>query len=226
MPKLHFVALALTACTSTSTSSTGSELTGSTAFRDAHTDHTGATQAPARPDVHDASVTVVVTGAGEIPQVDPRCVGDLAGAFEASYATIIDPSGAYLAALGDGSLATPSGCAIATLSGGVVTGIAVHAELAATLPSCQAYCAASARADAETQCGAADASCRAGAESSLAASCTTTCTSSAHAIAADASLGASAIGSVDADALRAAAFGDLAADLTFDHLIDADGHRL
>jgi hypothetical protein len=92
------------------------------------------------------------------------------------------------------------------------TEIDVHAELDATTENCSTYCAASARADAEASCGTS-------AEAQAAAQCQTTCTQSGHRIAADLTIGAGALEMIDADSLRAAAFGDLHGDLTFDHVM-------
>jgi hypothetical protein len=117
-----------------------------------------------------------------------------------------------------GELTTPSGCTIQTMTGAVATEIDIHAELDATTENCTTYCAASARADAEASCGA-DTSCRTQSESSLQAQCMTSCTQSGTRIAADLQLGAGALGSIDADSLRAATFGDLHGDLTFDHVM-------
>ena len=87
--------------------------------------------------------------------------------------------------------------------------------ITATTQSCKSYCEASARADAEAQCGAtaSAASCRAQAESTAAASCQTTCTTQAHSIVAEASLATSLFGGIDLNDLEAGSLGDLEADL-------------
>lgn len=221
------------ACSSSpDTSSSSADVTGTAVYRDATTDHAGAPQQPSAPPPQSANVSIVVKGTGTIPQVDPRCATDPVGAFEAHYAgsAQLTDGSAYAAAIasGSGTLTTPSGCAISNLTVGTVTDVVVRAELAVTTENCQTYCAASARADAEAQCGstADQATCRTDAESSAAAQCQTTCTTQAHAIVAEISLGASALGQVSADELKAAALGDMSADLTFDHLEDASGNKL
>jgi hypothetical protein len=216
--KLRILALTLASACHTD-AATSSQVSGETSYRDAATNHDGLPQAPATPASQDARVTVVVTGTAQLPHIDARCATD--GGFEAHYAGSLAVDGAgYIAGIGNGTLVTPSGCTIDTITSAVVTGVDIHAELDVTAPNCTAYCAASARADAEARCGATAlaAACRADAETSLAASCVATCTSESHAIAADATLGATALGSVDADQLTAGAIGDLTANLTFDHL--------
>jgi hypothetical protein len=222
MKQSYLVLCLLAACTSSNTSSSSAQLTGNATYRDAHTDHTGAPAQPAKPAPQTADVTIVVKGTATIPHVDARCATDPAGAFQAQYMSALDitNSAAYASAMGAGTLTTPSGCTIDTLTGAVVTEVDIHAELDATTENCTTYCAASARADAEASCGAtaADASCREMAEAQAAASCTSTCTQSSNRIAADLTLGAGALTHVDADSLRSGAFANLQGDLTFDHV--------
>ena len=233
MQKLASILFVLTvgACTS-SPDTASTQVMGQAVYRDAHTDHSGATQQPAAPPPQTANLTVTVKGTGTIPQLDPRCATDPVGAFEAHYAgsASMSDGSAYVAAIasGSGKLTTPSGCAISNLTVGAITDVVVRAELSVNSENCQTYCAASARADAEAQCGstADQATCRTDAESSAAAQCQTTCTTQAHSIVAQVSLGASALGKMSADQLQAAALGDLSADLTFDHLEDASGNQL
>jgi hypothetical protein len=199
-------------------------VTGQGVYRDSATAHDGNPQEPASPEPQPAEVTLVVEGTGTIPEVDPQCALDPAGSFQATFdgTMTLSDSGAYVAALaeGSGSITTPSGCEIPDLTVGVVTSVTLRASIQATTQNCETYCAASARADAEAECGAsADAAeCRATFEAQAAASCTTECTSQDHHIVAELSLGANALGEVDADTLRAAAMGELTADLTFDTL--------
>lgn len=199
------------------------EVAGAAVYRDATTDHDGNATEPAAPPAQEATITIVVEGTGEIPELDPQCALDPTGAFEAHFLgeASLSEDGAYLAAVGEGAaqIVTPSGCEIPDLTVGVITDVTIRAELEATTQNCQTYCAASARADAEAECGASpsDAACRAEAESQAEAACTTTCTSQTDVIVAEVSLGASALGELDADALRAAALGELHADLVFDH---------
>jgi hypothetical protein len=199
------------------------QVTGQGVYRDATTDHAGAAKDPAAPPAQDVQVTITVEGTATIPNPDPQCVLDPVGAFEAVFTgtAVIDDGGAYLGAMGagSGSITTPSGCAIPELTVGAVTDVTVRAELAATTENCQTYCAASARADAEAECGATadQATCRENAEVTAEASCTTTCTQQSDTIVAEVSLAASTLGSLDAEALQAAALGELHADLVFDH---------
>jgi len=220
--KYSCLAVFLFACTSSSDDTTS--VTGQAVYRDAATDHQGTSSAPAAPPAQDAKLTVTVKGTGDIPHLDPQCALDTAGVFEARSSGTLALAGdhAYASSLtrASSSLTTPSGCAIDDLTVGVVTDVVIRGELAITTQNCDTYCAASARADAEAQCGATPnaAACRADAETQAQAACTTQCTTQAHAIVAEVSLGASALGDVDADALRAVAFGDLSAQLVFDEL--------
>lgn len=226
MLKPHFALFLLAAaCTSSGDDRTAtSEIRGDAAYRDAATDHAGNPHAAAAP-AQSARLSLVMHGSGQFSpsDLDPKCALDPAGQFQAVFtgtASLGDGS-AYLATLasGQGSLTTPSGCQVPEVGSLVVLDAKLRAEIDATTQSCQSYCAASARADAEVQCGAtaSSADCRAAAETQLAASCTTTCTTHAHVIVAETSLAASLFGGLDLEALRAAALGDLDANLTFDH---------
>jgi hypothetical protein len=202
---------------------TTSEVTGAMRYQDAATEHDGTAREPASPPPQTATVTVEVRGTGDLSGLDPQCALDGAsGEFHALYTGEADVSddGVYLAGLAasDARIETLSGCVIPDLTVGLITDVVVRAELDYTTQNCETYCAASARADAEAECGAtADAAaCRADAESQLEASCTTTCTEEQRQVVAEVSLGASFLGEVDAEALRAAAFGQMAVDLTFD----------
>ncbi len=203
-------------------------VTGQAVYRDAATDHAGAQAEPAAPPAQGAKLSIVVEGAGTIPELDPQCALDPTGSFEATYLGTLDLSSdrIYASAFGAaaGSITTPSGCAIPELTVGVITDVRVRAELTANTQNCETYCAAAARADAEEQCGATAAECRASAEAAASASCTTTCTTETHVIVAETSLLASLFGDIDAEALQAAALGDFEANLTFDHMEDRDGH--
>ncbi len=202
----------------------GTAVTGQAVYRDAGTNRDGTAAEPAAPPAQEATVTIVVEGQGDIPEIDPQCALDPAGAFEAHFLgdAAISDDGAYAGAIGDGAveIVTPSGCEIPDLTVGVITDVTVRAELAATTQNCETYCAASARADAEAECGAdpGAAECRAAAEADAQAACTTTCTTETDVIVAEVSIGASALGELDADALRAAALGELSAELVFDHM--------
>lgn len=210
-------------------STTTAELSGTSTYRDAETNHDGTERAPSAPPAQEADVFLLVKGSGQIPNVDPQCATDPAGAFEARFLSTatISPDEAYLAAFGEssGQITTPSGCEIPELTVGVVTDVIVRAELTINTENCQTYCEAHARAQAEAECGAspAAAQCRGAAEADATSQCTTTCTTQAHVIAAELSLGASALGTLDATKLRGAAFGELSADLTFDRLEDDQG---
>ncbi|NVB78462.1 MAG: hypothetical protein HOV81_08730 [Kofleriaceae bacterium] len=228
--RLTFISL-LAACTGGDTSTTESAATvdGTAAFRDATTNTDGSAHDAATPPSQGAHVSVIVKGTGEVPHLDPQCAQDPLGSFEAHYtgtATVSD-DGAYAAAFGSAAaeILSPSGCAIPDLTVGLITDVVVRAELAVNTQNCSAYCAASARADAEAECGAtpSSAQCRTSAQAQAEASCQTSCTTEAHLIVGEVSIGASAIGHADIEMLRAAAFGQLEANLELDHLEDAQG---
>lgn len=219
-------------CTSENEGETTARLSGSAAYRDATTDHDGATRPAATPEGQNARVSIVVKGTGTIPEVDPQCALDPAGQFEAHYlsTTTVTDNDIYTATVAEtnGQIQTPSGCTIPDLTVGLITDIVVRAELAINTTNCETFCSARARADAEAQCGASasSATCRAEYETQASTQCQTTCTTNAHAIVAEVSLAASLLDDLDADALRAAALGELTANLTFDHLEDSDGNDL
>jgi hypothetical protein len=205
---------------------TGTEVQGVARYRDARTDAAGAPHAPAAPPAQDAAITVTVRGTGTLSGLDPTCLDQAAGQFHALYAgdAALDGSGGYVSSLAEASavVQTPGGCEIPELAVGVVTDLVVRAELPVTTANCASYCDASARAEAEAACEAAPdrAACWASAEADARAACTTECTTQTTTIVAEATIGASALGDLelDADALRAAALGELAVDLTFDAL--------
>jgi hypothetical protein len=222
---LFFVLTTVAGCTSDD--DTSASVSGQAVYRDAATEHDGAPRTAATPASQDAQVSIIVKGTGQIPQLDPKCALDPAGVFEARYlsTTTMKDGDIYTATVASGELQTPSGCAIPELTIGVITDVVVRGELTITTANCQSFCDASARADAEAQCGATStaATCRAQYEAQASARCQTTCTTEARAIVAETSLSATLLGGLDADALRAAALGELTADLTFDHLEDEDG---
>lgn len=227
MRKVIASLLFLAACTGGTgddTSSSQTSVAGQGVYRDSATDEQGQAQQPASPSPQTADLDVIIDGQGTIPNPDPQCALDPAGQFQALFTgtATFDDSGAYLAALGQGSgaITTPSGCAIPDLTIGAVTSVKVKVTLDANTENCQSYCSASARADAEAQCGATPdaASCRTSAESSLEASCQTQCTTQSTQITAEASLDATTFASLTASQLQGAALGDLNADLTFDTL--------
>lgn len=226
------ILFAASSCTSDGESQSSAALSGKAVYRDAQTSQDGAPAEAATPPPQSAHVSIVVKGTGSIPQVDPRCALDPAGAFEARYLSTLsmNDGSVYAASVaeGSGTIETPSGCAIPDLTVGVITDVVVRGELSINTTNCNTFCSARARADGEAQCGAmaSAASCRAQYETQASAQCTQTCTTTAHAIIAEVSLTASLLGDLDADALRAAALGDLTADLTFDSLVDADGKDL
>jgi hypothetical protein len=222
--KLSFLSLVVAACGGGSDGEATSEVTGAATYRDAATDHQGNPQLAAAPASQNIRVFVTVEGQGELPELDPECALDTAGQFEARYtgtAQLADDA-VYAALFGEssGQIVTPSGCEIPDLTVGLITDVRVRAELTATAPNCDAYCSAEARADAEESCGASPsaAECRVNAEASGKAQCVASCSPQTHVIVAETSLAASALGDLDADALRAAAFGELQANLVFDHV--------
>lgn len=227
MQKTHLRVLCvsiLAACGGGGGDSTDSSVQGVATYRDASTDATGASRDPAAPPAQSATVTVTIRGNGTLTGLDPTCLDSASGQFDALYAgdAQLDSDGGYISSMGasDAALTTPSGCEIPDLTVGVITDIVVRAELDATTANCDSYCSASARADAEAECSAAPdrATCWSNTEASAKASCQTSCTTQSHAIVAETTIGAGGLGDLDADALRAAAFGELDADLTFDAL--------
>jgi hypothetical protein len=235
MSKTHltfFFASTLLAVGCTSDGDSNTSVSGSAVYRDATTDHSGAPKQPATPPAQSAKVSIVVKGSGTIPEIDPKCALDPAGRFEAHYLSTMSVSDGSVyssqVASGSGMIQTPSGCAIPNLTVGVITDVVVRSELSINTTNCESYCSAQARADGEAQCGANAnaAQCRAQYEGQASAQCQTTCTTQAHKIVAEVSLAASLLGNLDAEALRAAALGDLTANLTFDHLEDANGKDL
>ena len=229
---LAFLASTLTLGCTSSDDEPSTRVTGSAVYRDATTDHAGAPHEAAPPPPQSARISIVVKGSGQIPQLDPQCALDAAGRFEAHYLSTmaVTDGEVYTATVAEGSgqLQTPSGCAIPDLTVGLITDVVVRGELAINTTNCDTFCTARARADGEAQCGASAgaATCRAQYEAQASAQCQTTCTTKAHAIVAEVSLAASLLGDLDADALRAAALGELSADLTFEKLEDADGKDL
>jgi hypothetical protein len=202
-----------------------SQVTGAMRYADAATNADGTPREAAAPPAQDVTITVEVRGTGVITGLDASCTLDgTTGQFRALFdgSAEVDENGAYVVGYGEGDarIETLSGCPIPELTVSAITDVVVRAELAATTASCETYCAASARADAEAECAgsSSQAECRAAAESSASATCNTACTTQRDVIVAEASLAASLLGDLDADALRAAAFGDFAADLTFDHM--------
>ena len=218
--RTYLALLLLVGCSNSDGSEGNVTVSGQAVYRDSTTDHTGATRTAASPPDQDAKLSMTIKGTGTIPQVDPQCITDPAGKFEAKYAGTAALDGVYVASFGAGSIATPSGCAIPELTVGAVTEIVLRAELTTTTQNCQSYCEASARADAEASCGATSsaASCRESAEASATASCMTTCTSQKTKIVAETSIGVGSLGEVDATKLRTATFADLEAKLVFDAL--------
>ncbi len=230
--RLTTFSLFLVACGGGGASEPATNVSGQAVYRDAATDHGGAQAEPATPPAQGAKISIVVEGSGDIPDLDPQCSLDPAGSFEAHYLGTLNLSddSVYAAALGStaAEIVTPSGCEIPELTVGVITDVRVRGELTANTQNCESYCAATARADAEQECGAtaSSAECRTNAEAAAAASCTTTCTTQAHVIVAEVSLLASLFGDLDADALQAAALGDFEANLTFDHMEDENGNEV
>src|SRR3954468_6857828 len=99
----------LLACTTDGDSNTS--LSGDAVYRDAATDHNGATQSPSTPPPQSAQVSIVVKGTGQIPKIDPQCALDPAGTFEAHYLSTMNMSSdsvyAATVASGSGAIQTP-----------------------------------------------------------------------------------------------------------------------
>lgn len=195
-------------------------------YKDAATNSDGSVHEAEPPPAQQALVTLELRGTGTLTGLEAgQCTLDGAsGQFRALFDSTVNigNDGAYAAAFGEGDarIETLTGCAIPNLTVGVITDVVVRAEIEATTTNCESYCEANARASAETQCqGSSDqVSCRSAAEANAMASCRTECTTQRDVIVAEASLSASLVGDLDAEALRAAALGDFAANLTFDHM--------
>lgn len=203
-----------------------SQVEGEMRYKDAATSADGSAREAEAPPAQQALVTVEVRGTGTIGGLEAtECALEAAsGQFQALFDSTVqvDDGGVYAAGYGEGDarIETLGGCEIPNLTVGVITDVVVRAELEANTVNCQSYCDANARATAEAQCqGAQDqVACRGSAETTASASCNTECTTQREVIVAEASLSASLLGELDVEALRAAAFGDFAADLTFDRM--------
>lgn len=203
-----------------------SQVQGEMKYKDAATNADGTTRDAEPPPAQQALVTLELRGNGTLTGLDAgQCTLDGAtGQFHALFdsTVAVDDNGAYVAGYGEGDarIETLTGCAIPNLTVGVITDVVVRAEIEANTTNCESYCEANARASAEASCqGSSDqVSCRSSAEASAMASCRTECTTQRDVIVAEASLSASLLGDLDADSLRAAAMGDFAANLTFDHM--------
>jgi hypothetical protein len=222
--------LFFTACTSDDgqgPTTPTSQVEGEMRYEDAATNADGTPREAAEPPAQQALVTVEVRGTGTITGLEsaPECTLDAAsGQFRALFDSTVSitDEGVYAAGFGEGDarVETLGGCEIPNLTVGVITDVVVRAEIEANTVNCDGYCEANARATAEAQCqGSSDqVSCRGAAEASAMAACNTECTTQREVIVAEASLAASLVGDLDFEALRAAAFGDFAADLTFDRM--------
>lgn len=205
---------------------TTSQVEGEMRYKDAATNADGTPREAAEPPAQQALVTVEVRGTGTITGLEAtQCSLEAAsGQFHALFDSTVQlgDGGIYAAGYGEGDarIETLGGCEIPNLTVGLITDVVVRAEIEATTANCSTYCEANARATAEAQCqGSQDqVSCRSSAEASATASCNTECTTQRDVIVAEASLSASLLGELDFETLRAAAFGDFAADLTFDRM--------
>ncbi len=214
----------LGACTSDGAPPTG-QVAGELRYRDAATNPDGTPREAATPPAPDGRLTVEVRGTGTLDGLTGACALEAAsGQFRARFdaAAAIGPDGAYVATLASAAarLETLGGCPIPDLTVALVTDVVVRAELDATTATCESYCAASARSAAEATCAgsATQATCRAAAEADAQAACHTECATQREVIVAEASLAASLLGEVDAELLRAAALGELRAELTLDRM--------
>src|SRR4026207_128000 len=113
MNLLYMLAAARTFSSPSSESESSGSLSGNATYRDAATDHNGATQEAATPPAQSAKVTIVIKGSGTRPETDPSCVVDPAGKFEAHYLSTMSVSDGevYSASVAEGSgqIQTPSG---------------------------------------------------------------------------------------------------------------------
>lgn len=223
-------AFALLGCTAQSEVDTTAD--GTATYKDSQTDHDGQAKQPDRPEAQSISVEIDVEGSGDLSGVDTTCVDGLGGSFTGLFEGEghIDGDGAYAAGLAsaDAEFLTPSGCTIPELQINALSDVVVRATLEATTTSCQHYCSAKARSSAEADCGA-DASaaqCRSSAEAAYESSCTTSCTTSGYSIVAETRLSAQALAELNARAITGAAIGEIHAELTFDHVEDANGDEV
>jgi hypothetical protein len=218
------IAIAVAACGGDA-DDTGAQAQGIAACRDATMNADGTAREPTPPPAQDARLEVTVSGTGTLDGIDPTCLDQASGQFRAIYdgTMAVGDDGAYVASLAeiDGRLESPLGCAIDNVTAGVVTDVVVRAEIEATTANCDWYCAAHGRAEAQAECSARPdrATCWSTVEAEAGAACRAACTTDTDLIVAEISLGAGAIGTgeLDGDALRAAAFGDMQVDVTFDH---------
>jgi hypothetical protein len=216
--------LAMAACTS-SDADIDTNSSGHAIYRDAETDHQGQPAAAAHPDPQDMNLTIEVSGTASLADLEPRCALDeVSGRFTALFEgqAVIDEDGVYAAGLAstEATFLTDGGCTIPPVELTAMTEVVVRAELAATVPNCETYCQAEARAAGEAECGAdaSAATCRGTAEASYAASCTSTCTSETQVIVAETALSATAIAELNAQTATGTGLGELEVDLVFDHM--------
>lgn len=223
------LALAVSACGSGSDAETDTSTRGSAVYSDSQTDAAGQPQEPARPDPQRVDIEIQVAGSGSMSGLDPQCALDgTTGAFEGEYAgdAEIDGDGIYFGALAStaASFVTASGCPVPELEITSLTEVVVRAEMTATERNCQTYCAASARSQAEGECGTADSACRAEAEGEYAASCQVACTDGDdYHIVAETRLSAAAVAELTASSLTGTALGEIDVDLVFDRIENGDG---
>lgn len=208
------------------------QASGTCAYEDAETDTAGEPKEPASPPPSDdLRVTIEVAGTGTLSGLEPACevegaTGGFTGLLEGSGE--IDGNGTYVALLAsnEATFTTPSGtCDIPELEIGSVTSVVVRGELTNTQTNCETYCESKARAAAEESCGAdaSAASCRTEFEGSYESTCTQECTTSTRTIVAETSLGLDAVAAINASGLTGSGLGEIEADLTFDHIEEADG---
>ena len=171
------------------------------------------------------TVEITVDGQASLSGLDSACaLEEAGGGFTGLYQGEgeVNGDGVYVATLAQGEFTTPSGaCAIPELEVTSFTSVVLRAELENTQENCETYCEAQGRAVAEEECeGDADqASCRAAAEATASGSCNTECTGTeTRAIVAETELGLDAITALNASGLTGSALGELAVDLTFDHV--------
>lgn len=207
------------------------DLTGPALFRDAGSHPDGSAAISARPAGQDVDVFVELDARGSYHDVDPLCSLASRGELEGEYGAVgeID-RGLMFATMSssDASFWTSLGCELGDPRIGLAQSITVRAELEATVPNCDAYCAAYARAEAEAICGVGPdaATCWAEEESAAMASCTLTCEDEAYAIVGETTLDATQLANANEYGLRAGALTRLRAELSFDHMEDASGDEI
>ena len=204
---------------------------GKIGFEDARHDLDGERVRPASPVAGDADVTVEVYGDASWDGLLPDCGfllgGEVSGLYEGEGR--VSEDGAYIAAFNENeaSFVADAGCLIEDLTLDAVSGAYIRAELEATYPQCEAFCAAAARSEAEGMCGASPdaAECRLAEEASIEASCMVSCTEEASYIVGEAEVSGGAMATINRG-LSGEGWGVARTHIRVDHMEDAEGDEV